>query len=253
MNNNGRRRHYDRLSGEERFRLDVLAMARGDAQESERLVRSCPRATYTANDRAFTARWGASENITLRMCAPLLQELGRLRVVDAFRVLAPYQDTLNENLALDAYHRGHEAGSYHAWNHAGKTGPPPAWPRGDDPSEIWEPDEDEADPAMERDADELVETAKINGGFLPEILDRLEREVVAQALTVWLGYAAFCEESAGVPAEKLAAVVLEPVMEQIGALKGRAERLGVEPDAETVEELREGLAETWRKAEERGI
>ena len=106
---------------------------------------------------------------------------------------------------------------------------------------------------MERDADELVETAKINGGFLLEILDRLEREVVAQALTVWLGYAAFCEESAGVPAEKLAAVVLEPVMEQIGALKGRAERLGVEPDAETVEELREGLAETWRKAEERGI
>jgi len=220
MSKIGLHRHYDRLSGEERFRLDVLAMARGDAQESERLVRSCPRATYTTNDRAFTARWGASENITLRVCAPLLQELGRLRVVDAFRVLAPYQDTLNEDLALGAYYRGHEAGSYHAWNHAGKTGHPPAWPKGDDPEEIWEPEGDEADAAMQRDADELVGAAKINGGFLPEILDRLEREVVAQALTVWAGYAAFCDERAGVPAEKLAAVVLEPIMEQIGGPEG---------------------------------
>jgi hypothetical protein len=79
-------------------------------------VRSCPRSTYTTNDRAFTARWGASENITLRMCAPLLQELGRLRVVDAFRALVPYQEALNSNLAFDAYYRSHESGSYHAWN-----------------------------------------------------------------------------------------------------------------------------------------
>ena len=42
-------------------------------------------------------------------------------------------------------------------------------------------------------------------------------------------------------------------MEQIGALKGWAERLEVEPDPGTVEEIREGLAETWRAAQERGI
>ena len=253
MSKNGLHRHYDRLSGEERFRLDVLAMARGDAQESERLVRSCPRATYTTNDRAFTGRWSTSENITLRMCAPLLQELGRLRVVDAFRGLVPYQETLNENLAFDAYYKGHEAGSYHAWNYAGKTGHPPAWPKGEDPSEIWEPDEDEQDPAMERDEGELDVIVGKCGERLPGILDRLEREVVAQAFTVWAGYAAFCDECAGVPAEKLAAVVLEPIMEQIEALKRRAERLEIEPDAETVEEIREGLAETWRIAQKRGI
>ena len=253
MSKNGLHRHYDRLSGEERFRLDVLAMARGDTQESERLVRSCSRATYTTNDRAFTARWSTSENITLRMCAPLLQELGRLRVVDAFRALVPYQVTLNENLAFNAYYRGHESGSYHPWNFAGKTGHPPAWPKGDDPEEIREPDEDERDPAMERDEAELGVTAGKCGELLPEILDRLEREVVAQAFTVWAGYAAFCDECAGVPAEKLAAVVLDPITEQIGALKGRAERLEVEPDPATVEEIREGLAETWRVAQERGI
>ncbi len=253
MSKNGLHRHYDRLSGEERFRLDVLAMARGDAQESERLVRSCPRATYTTNDRAFTGRWSTSENITLRMCAPLLQELGRLRVVDAFRALVPYQDVLNENLAFDAYYKGHEAGSYHAWNAAGETSYPPAWPKGEDLSELWEPDEDERDPAMERDEGELEAAAERGGALLPEILGRLEREVVAQAFTVWVGYAAFCDECAGVPAEELAAVVLEPITEQIEALKVRAERLEVEPDPATVEEIREGLAKTWRVAQERGI
>ncbi len=34
---NGPHRHYDKLEPDERFRLDVLAMARGDKQESERL------------------------------------------------------------------------------------------------------------------------------------------------------------------------------------------------------------------------
>jgi hypothetical protein len=76
-------------------------------------------------------------------------------MVDAFRALVPYQVALNENLAFDAYYKGHEAGSYHAWNLAGKTGHPPAWPKGEDPSELWEPDEDKRDPAMERDEGEL--------------------------------------------------------------------------------------------------
>jgi hypothetical protein len=250
---NGLHRHYDKLSAEERFRLDVLATARGDEQESERLVSSCPRATYTTNERGFTGRWTGAENITLRIAVPLMQELGRLRVVDAFRVLAPYQDTLNENLALDAYFKGHEAGSCHAWNHAGKTGHPLAWPKGDDPEEIREPEGDEQDPAMERDADELVEVAKTNGRFLPEILDRLERQIVGGAFSMWTGYAAFCEEHAGVPAEKLAAAILEPIADQIAGMRARAESLELEPDADTVEEVREGLAETWRRYEERGI
>ena len=53
---NGLVRHYGKLDAAERFRLDVLAMARGDGQESARLVSSCPRWTYTTNDRAFTGR-----------------------------------------------------------------------------------------------------------------------------------------------------------------------------------------------------
>lgn len=253
MSRNGLHRHYDRLDAAERFRLDVLAMARGDEQESERLVRSCPRATYTSNDRAFTARWTSCENIALRISLPLLQELGRLRVVDAMRVLMPYQETLNENLAFESYYKGHEAGSYHAWNYAGQTGHPPAWPKGEDPSEIWEPDEDERDPVMERDEGELETTVKKYAEFLPEILDRIERECLGRAYSVWAGFSAFCDECAGVPAEKVAAVVLAPVVETIEVMKRRVEALGVEADPETVEELREGLAEVWRLKQEQGI
>ncbi len=253
MSKHGLHRHYGKLDAAERFRLDVLAMARGDDQESERLVRSCPRATYTTNDRAFTVRWTSCENIALRISLPLLQELGRLRMVDAMRVLTPYQNTLNENLAFDAYYKGHEAGSYHAWNHAGKTGHPPAWPKGEDPEEIWEPDEDERDPAMERDEGELDVVVEKCGGFLPGILDRIERECVGRAYSVWAGFSAFCDECAGVPAEKVAAAVLAPLVETIEDLRRRAETLDVEADAEVVEELRDGLAEAWRTAERQGI
>jgi hypothetical protein len=70
---------------------------------------------------------------------------------------------------------------------------------------------------------------------------------------LWAGFAAFCEESVGVPAEKVIAVVLETVAGRIEALKDRAERLELEADAETVEEIREGLTESWRMVEKRGV
>ncbi len=67
MKRNGLGRLYGKLTAAERFRLDVLATARGDRPESERLVSSCPRATYTTNERGFTGRWTGAENITLRI------------------------------------------------------------------------------------------------------------------------------------------------------------------------------------------
>jgi hypothetical protein len=57
----------------------------------------------------------------------------------------------------------------------------------------------------------------------------------------------------GVAPEKVAAVILEPAIERIEDMRGRAARLGLEADAQTVEEVRGGLAEAWRVVEERGI
>jgi hypothetical protein len=107
---NGLHRHYDRLSGEERFRLDVLAMARGDTRESERLVSSCPRATYTMTDRAFGGRWTAARNATGGLQVLCAEQIGKLATVDVVRAMLPYSRALYGNLASDAYSAGLSAG-----------------------------------------------------------------------------------------------------------------------------------------------
>jgi hypothetical protein len=163
------------------------------------------------------------------------------------------EKTLSQNIAFDAYFTGHKSGCYHAWNYAGKTGAPPAWPDDGPNGELMEPEGDELDAAMDRDVDELERMVETYGAFLLEVLDRLERTCVSQAFSIWTGYAAFCEENMGVAAEKVGAVILEPVMSRIEDMKTRAERLGVEADLETVEEIRASLAETWRMVEARGI
>ena len=57
----------------------------------------------------------------------------------------------------------------------------------------------------------------------------------------------------GLDAGKVLAVVLEPGVGRVEDLEALAERLDLEPDAETVEEVREGLTEAWRWAEGRAV
>jgi hypothetical protein len=248
MKGNGLNRLYDRLEPEERFRLDVLAMARGDEEESERLTRTCPRFSYTMNDRAFTGRWTGTYEITLRVYIALNNTMAKLQMIDAFRTLIPYSRTLTHNVAFDAYFAGHEAGSYHAWNSADMEGRPPAWPEPD-----MEPDEDERDPAMERDLDELEAKVQKYGEFLPKLMDRLERDLATEAFSVWEGFSGFCEEHMGLEAEDVLKVVAEPGVERVETLRALAERLQIEADSEIVETIREGLAESWRVVCERGV
>jgi hypothetical protein len=253
MRQNGHARYYDRLTPEERFRLDLLATARGDEEESELLLRTCPRETYTMNHRGFTGRWTGTYEITLRMYIAINNDLAKLQMIDAFRELVPYSQTLAHNIAFDAYFTGHESGSRHAWGQANMEGAPPQWPDDGPDGELMEPDEDERDPAIERDLEELDTTVEKYGEFVPELLDRLERELATDALSLWEGFAAFCEDCVGVPAENVVAVVLEPVADRIEDLKDRAKRLELEAISETVEEIREGLAESWRVVEKRGV
>ena len=238
---------YDRLTPEERFRLDVLATARGDLEESERLTRTCQRETYTMNHRGYTGRWTGTYEITLRMYVAIGEELAKLQMVDTFRELVPYSQTLSHEMIFDGYFRGHESGSRYAWGRAGKVGEPPGY------EEDIEESEENTDPATEADVDGLEEIIEQYGGLLPQMLDRLERRLTAEALSLWKGFCAFCEECVGVEAQKIVAVVLEPVAGRIEDLEVRAKRLGLEADAETVEEIREGLRESWRVVEERGV
>jgi hypothetical protein len=252
VKSNGMHRLYDQLEPDERFRLHLLAMARGDEQESERLVRTCPRHTYTMNDRAFTGRWTGAMEITLRVLLPLEQLLCKLQMIDAFRAVIPYAQTLAQNAAFDAYFDGHRSGSYHAWNAAGRTGCPPAWPGEDlEPGEA----EDEHDPAMERDMDEIEAKVEKYGELLPELMGRLERELATEAFSLWTGFEGFCAESVGVEAKKVLKVVLSPnpALERVAGLEALAERLQHEVNSEIVGALREGLAENWGVVCERGV
>jgi hypothetical protein len=88
--------------------------------------------------------------------------------------------------------------------------------------------------------------------ILPETLEKLERNQATHALTLWRGFQVFCEESAGVEATAVLKVVLEAGVERIEELEALAERLGLEPDAEAVEEIAAELAEAWRTVEMAG-
>lgn len=253
MSKNGLYRHYDKLEPEERFRLDVLAMARGDGEESERLVRSCPRYTYTMTDRAFGWRWAGALELTPRMYLQVEKALAKLAMVEAFRAVIPYSQNLAQNAAFDAYLEGHEAGSRHAWGYAGMEGSPPAWPDDGPNGELMEPDEDERDPAMEREMDEIEERVARDGELLPELMDRMEPKLAAEALGLWTCFEDFCEERMGVGAEKVLKAIMEPAAERIEHLKDLAQRLEVEPDPEVAAGVREELDLAWEFKLAKGI
>jgi hypothetical protein len=158
MSKNGLRRHYDRLTPEERFRLDVLAQARGDLEESERLTRTCQRETYTMNHRGYTGWWNGTYDITLHMYVALGERLAKLQMVDAFRELVPYSQAFSGNMIFDGYFRGHESGSRHAWDRAGKDGEPPGYE--EDPEEA----DETADPTIDADADGFEAMIEQYGG-----------------------------------------------------------------------------------------
>src|SRR5215212_10154253 len=162
MTKKGLHRHYDRLSAEERFRLDVLATARGDAEESERLTRTCPRRNYIMNEAGFGGRWSGTRELGLRVYVALSSPLTKLRMIDAFREVIPYAQNLSQDFSTEAYFDGHEAGSRYAWRRASKDGDPPGYEEA-----IGEADEN-ADPAIEGHLDELESKVEKYGELLPE-------------------------------------------------------------------------------------
>ena len=230
---NGLHRHYDKLTPEERFRLDGLAMTRGDKQESERLVSSCPRRSYTMTDRHFSGRWLLAMDITLRLYVWVAEHLDRMDALRAVRVVLPLQADYARERMRDAFLDGHRAGARQACSAAEAEGQAPEWP-------------------LEGiDEVKVAELAGFGASIMPEILDGLERREAGEALALWRGFGAFCGDVLGLDAGKVLAVVLEPAVCRIDALEATAERLDLEPDAERMEEVRAGLAEAWRSVEGR--
>jgi hypothetical protein len=232
-------RLYDRLTPEERFRLDVLALARGDEEESERLTRTCPRRAYTMNDWGFIERWDAARELALIAYVEVVRRLDKTKAIAAFRSVFPYLSTIWEDDVHWAYFDGHEAGSRHAWERSGKAGEPPG----------WEADEEEAernaDPTIDEDLQKWTGDRRYTR--LEGKLEEMERELVREALTAWLGFARFCEQEMGLEAEKLLEALTGPLAERVRDLEELSARRDVEPDAEAVEEYLAIMTEAWHR------
>jgi hypothetical protein len=232
-------RLYDRLSPEERFRLDVLALARGAEEESERLTATCPCRDYTMNDWGFVGRWEAARELAMCAYVDVVRRLDKIKMIGAFLGLFPYLSTIWEDDAHWAYFDGHRAGSRHAWNRCGKAGEPPG----------WEADEEEAERNADPTIDEDLEKWTGEGRYarLEGKLEEMERELVGEALTAWLGFAHFCEREMGLEAKDLVEALARPFAEGVRDLEELSARHEVEADAEGVEEYLVMMTEAWRR------
>src|SRR5215211_4978575 len=230
-------RLYDRLSPEERFRLDVLALARGDEEESEYLTATCPRRDYTMNDWGFVGRWEGARELAMLAYMDMARRLDKINTIGAFRDLISHLGTICEDDVHMAYFDGHMAGSRHAWNRSGKSGEPPG----------WEADEDEAERNADPTIDKDLEKWKGEGIYVrfERKLEEMERELVREALTAWVGLGRFCVQEMGLEAEKLLEALARPFAEGVRELEELGARHEVEPEVEGVEEYQAIMTEIW--------
>ena len=79
-------------------------------------------------------------------------------------------------------------------------------------------------------------------------LEEMERELVGEALTAWLGFARFCAQEMGLEAHKLLEALARPFAEGVRDLEEPSARHEVEVDAEGAEEYLAIMTEAWRRA-----
>jgi hypothetical protein len=230
-------RLYDRLSPEERFRLDVLALARGDEEESERLTATCPRRDYTMNDWGFVGRWEAARELAMLAYVDVVKRLEKINTIAAFRSLFPYLSTIWEDDVHWAYFDGHEAGCRHAWTRSGKAGEPPGWETDEEKAER------NADPTIDEDLQKWAGEERYVR--LAGKLEKMERELAREALTAWLGFAGFCAQEMGLEAKDLVEALARPFGERVRDLEELSARYEVEADVEGVEEYLVMMTEAW--------
>ncbi len=122
---------------------------------------------------------------------------------------------------------------------AGKSGEPPGWEADDEEAE------DNADPAIEGDLDEISERAETAFGFIVDALERLEREFTEEAISQWAAFRGFCEEELGLQATEVLGAIMPPTVEYVRGLEERASTLEIEPNPKDVEEYRAITDGAW--------
>ena len=224
---------YYILTAEERFRLTIEALSRGDEAEVKRLDETCPKEIYSKNQATYTDRCRASKEIVDALCSSLDSHLAKLKVMEAFGKALPLVFDVCFVETVGAYFEGHEAGSRRAWAAAGRKGDPPGL------------SEQEEETEMKRERENLRAitglSQRVSEGFLGNLAE-LERELLREAITIWEAFSGFCTEELSIEPEKLVKAWSESMLPEIEKLKKAPDPPDVDP-----EELKE-----WKAAFKQG-
>src|SRR5215218_1775724 len=160
-------------------------------------------------------------------------------MIGAFRSFFPHLSTVWQDDVHWAYFDGHKAGSRHAWNRSGKAGEPPGWEAEEEEAER------KADPTIDEDLQKW--TGEGRYAHLEGKLEEMERELMREALTAWVGLGRFCAQEMGLEAEKLLEALAIPFAERVRDLEELGARYEVEPDVEGAEEYLVMMTDAWRR------
>ena len=229
---------YPSFTGEERFRLHLEAVSRGDEAEVKRLLESSPRESYVMNEVGYAYRCTASKEIVEMLDRVLSPLLAKLEMMEGFRETLPYALKIYTNEAVFAYRDGYQAGSKRAWEAAGKTGDlPPGWKE-------RKGDEEDKDPEIQslRSLNKRLEEVS---GAVVSPLEELERNLLEEALTIWTAFAHCCSEECGMEPEKLVKAWFAPMLPEIEKLKNLSGSIELNP--EMLEEYEAAFKKMWNQ------
>ena len=204
MNDKTLAKYYNRLTGDERFRLSLEANARDDMREFQRLKESCPIKDYSGMDWEYTRRWNGSMTLVNRfvmlwLTALMNYQIARLNLTWARDALDWHDDT-------------YIAGANAAWEEARQPG---TYLDREDIRHDLACDDKEREP------------------FAP--LEAICERRAAELKGVYLGFMRFCDRANLNPDTLL--VWFTPTRDQIEGL-----RFFLESDAPYCEETADGLS-----------
>lgn len=228
MKKDGLARFYDRLTPEERFRLLVEAVARGDAGECRNLDKSCPRFVYEMNDAAHGDRVRASEMVTTLTCLDLAPRLAKLGMLAGFSDVLTALCNTNTWEAHSAYHRGRAMVG-------GIRG------MGDPGTRPTEPRDLDAEDALR----EITSRMEEESAVFADTVGRLERETRTEIVAMWEAFSEFARAEMGLEPKTLVRAWFGPILPEIQAVEDTLDSTAV--DRGKAEEYGSILRQLWRR------
>jgi hypothetical protein len=219
VNTNAVARHYDKLKPDERFRLAIEALARGDDQEADRLATTCPRKVYRMNDVEYGDRVRVSSEIVSAVLLDLAPRLGKLRMIEAFREFLPLFLGRGMDVAAMAWLDGYTEG---------KNG------RRKRDDEI-----------VEAGIKKALKDAELATKRIPEVLDEIRNAVAAEIKGIWEAFSRFSKRELRLEPDTVVSAWFAPALVHLHEILDALDR--VQPSLTFVDDYDASLTKTWRR------